>query len=483
MPPRGRANLWDRKLVRVARGLDHRRHGLALAAVATAAVCGGVAAQSPVDRGRLIERVECAGDPTQTFTLYLPPGYTPDTRRPVLFVFDPRGRGTLAAEIFRPGAERFGWIIASSNDTRSDGDWEPNRRAVAAMWPHVVQSYAVDPARIYAAGFSGGASVAWTLAANGAPLAGIVASGGPDLPDVKAPPSVAWFGAVGRADFNFLPVKTTAARFEAAGARWRFETFDGPHQWLPAELATRAIAWFDALAAQRTGATDPRVAAIASDELAEATTLKRSGRLLDARRAFATIARDYPGTASAEAAARAVAELEADPAFRRDHREAASHDERERHRIEGFLPVLKRLWAPELPPTVVFVRDLRIDELKRESAGSGYAADSARRSLEGIFVQVSFYIWRDFETAKAWERAAASLRIATAIHEDRPRLWVDLAAAEAMRRRTGPAMDALERAVQIGFRDAARLESDERFATLRGDDAFRALLARIRRES
>jgi predicted esterase len=448
--------------------------------------CGGIAAQTPIpappaQRGTLIERVPCAGDPTQTFTLYLPPGYTRETRWPVLFVFDPRGRGTAAAEIFRPGAERFGWILASSNDTRSDGPWEPNQRAVAAMWPHVLQSYAVDPDRIYAAGFSGGASVAWTLASNGAPLAGIIASGGPDLPDVKVPAGVGWFGAVGRADFNFLPVKTTAARFEQAGARWRLETFDGPHQWLPAELATRAMAWFDALALDRgAGENDRRLEERARDELAYASALKGSARLLDARRAFATIARDYPRTPSADTAASELAAFDADPAFRKAARDAIEIDERERDRIAGLLPVLKRLWTPELPPAVALVRDLRIATLRRNAAGSGYAAESARRSLEGIFVQVSFYIWREFETAKEWERAAASLRIATAIHDDRPRLWFDLAAAEAMRRRKGAALEALERAVELGFRDADRLQSDERFASLRDDDGFRELVARIK---
>jgi hypothetical protein len=34
-------------------------------------------------------------------------------------------------------------------------------------------------------------------------------------------------------------------------ARWRLEAFDGPHRWLPTELATRAIAWFGAVAATR----------------------------------------------------------------------------------------------------------------------------------------------------------------------------------------------------------------------------------------
>jgi hypothetical protein len=52
----------------------------------------------------------------------------------------------MAARIFKDAAERFGWIIA--DNTRSDGPWESNRRAVAAMWPDALMRYAVDERRI-----------------------------------------------------------------------------------------------------------------------------------------------------------------------------------------------------------------------------------------------------------------------------------------------------------------------------------------------
>ena len=39
----------------------------------------------------------------------------------------------LAAELFRAAAEAHGWILISSNDTRSDGPMEPNVKALQAM--------------------------------------------------------------------------------------------------------------------------------------------------------------------------------------------------------------------------------------------------------------------------------------------------------------------------------------------------------------
>src|SRR6266699_5733194 len=83
--------------------------------------------------GRLEERARSATDTSQTFALYLPPGYTTERRWPVLFVLDPRGRALLSLKLFQDAAARLGWVILSSYNTLSDGPPEPNVNAVNAM--------------------------------------------------------------------------------------------------------------------------------------------------------------------------------------------------------------------------------------------------------------------------------------------------------------------------------------------------------------
>ena len=438
----------------------------------------------PVARGVLVERVPCRSDPTQTYTLYLPSGYSADRTWPLLFVFDPRGRGTFAAEVFRDAAERYGWIIASSNNTMSDGDWEPNRRAVAAMWPDVRAAYAVDQRRLYAAGFSGGASLAWVMAANGAPLAGIIAAGGPDLPDTPVPKApLAWFGAVGRSDFNYLDASTTARRFERAGLRVRLEHFDGPHRWLPVELAGRALGWFEALAIARAlRAPDTRLlSTLADEELVHAGHLERAGFVTEACRVLEAVARDYPGTAAAATAVARVSDLQADPAFRRKVREERSQDDRERRRLDRIVRVLQHFPLADSLLTAQLAQELELSDLQTQAAGTGYPAASAQRSLETIFVQTSFYIWRDLQARRQWFRAAVALEIAVLIHADRPRLWVDLGAARAMQGHKRQALEALERAARLGFTNAAALRADARFEALRTNVRFEELLAQMTR--
>ncbi|HEX6973431.1 MAG TPA: hypothetical protein VF147_03465, partial [Vicinamibacterales bacterium] len=277
----------------------------------------------------------CPSDPTQTYTLYLPAGYTTARRWPLLFVFDPRGRGTVAAEIFREAAEKYGWIIASSNNTQSDGEWEPNRRAIAAMWPDVLSGYAVDPRRIYAAGFSGGAGVAWALARETGAIAGVIAAGAPN-PGTESPKPVktAWFGAAGRSDFNFLDAKAIDARIAQLGNPHRLEYFDGAHQWLPRPLAMRAVGWLESLA-MTNGLRTPDASlasAIATGELTAAQALEASGDLTGAYRTYAAIVGTYGGLADVAAARARVEALDRDDRYKRAARDEARADEREQAR-------------------------------------------------------------------------------------------------------------------------------------------------------
>jgi hypothetical protein len=57
-------------------------------------------------RGVLVEKVACAGQPDQSYALYLPSSYTPDRRWPVLYAFDARANGKRVAELFQAASWR-----------------------------------------------------------------------------------------------------------------------------------------------------------------------------------------------------------------------------------------------------------------------------------------------------------------------------------------------------------------------------------------
>src|SRR5688572_22193124 len=77
-------------------------------------------------RGQILEKVAVRTDPSETYALYLPSSFRSDRTWPILYAFDARSEGPFVAELFRAGAEKFGFIVASSNSSASDRPMEPN---------------------------------------------------------------------------------------------------------------------------------------------------------------------------------------------------------------------------------------------------------------------------------------------------------------------------------------------------------------------
>jgi predicted esterase len=452
------------------------------ATLATVFHAANLNAQGAPPSGVIVERVACPSDRSQTYTLYLPSAYNAAKKWPLLFVLDPRGRGTVAAEVFREAAERYGWIIVSSNNTTSDGEWEPNRRALSAMWPDVRRAYAVDDRRIYVTGFSGTATVASIVAETSKEVAGIIAVGAPERTDPKLPPkNVAWFGTSGRLDFNYTDTKRTGDRMARAGIVNRIEFFDGGHQWMPPNVAARALGWLE-LRAMKDGLRpkDTDLARrVIGEDLTYAKQLETAGQITEALSLYKSIASHYEGLGDGSSATARSTELEKDERVKSAIRDEQRIDSRERVTIAEIMKTLRALQEPEVPLAPHIITALKVPALRRTADGTGPEADSAKRLLEVLTVQTSFYIPREFERLKQFDRAALALEIATSAHPDRPYLWVELAAHRARMNQKSKALTALQRAVDAGYRDAAALESDPRFAQVRATPEFTELLRKI----
>ncbi|MCM2255359.1 MAG: hypothetical protein NDJ94_06765 [Vicinamibacteria bacterium] len=434
-----------------------------------AALAALLAATAP-QPGRIVDGLACPSDPRQTYALYLPTTYTPEKKWPLLFVFDPRGAGADAAEVFRAAAEELGVIVAASNDTRSDGPWEPNARAVRAMWPDVRAAYAVDERRIYAAGFSGGHTVAWLLAKDSGAVAGLVAVGGRLRAETRAdPPATAWYGLAGDADFNHLEMKAIAAGLQAAGRDHRLASFAGEHEWPPPGAATDALRWLE-LIALRDGrrAPDPAFVerALAAD-LARARAEEEAGALTAALRQHESIVASYHGVADTAASAAAAARLRASKEQQRVAKDERKWDAWEREQVAVTGAALARVAAREEAVVVAAAAaEVGIDTLLGRARRSGPEGAAARRVLSWLRVQSAFYLWRDLDGSGALRRAALMLGLACEITPERAVLHVRHATALAKAGDRKAALAALGRGLDAGFADRERLAAEPLLAPL-----------------
>ncbi len=454
------------------------------ACLALMASLASAQAPSGFPTGQVVERVSSQRDPTQTYALYLPGAYSPERRWPALLVMDPRGRAVVALELFREAAERYGWIVLSSYDTRSDGPADPNVRALDAMWPEVHLRFAVDPKRIYAAGFSGGAHLAWALGKPPGALAGVIASGGRFIPELLPQRATyASFAAAGDTDFNYQGTRKLDAALGEAGAHHRLEIFQGPHQWMPPELAALAVQWME-VQAMREGLRErdaQLVDAACRADLDAARALEASGQLLAAQRRFGAVVHSYAGLADVSQAEEASARVAASSACKAELKEEERWDVFE-GRYEGRLAqALGDLRSLDPPmPGKRLLAALDVAGLQRQAGLPGVAGTTARRILNRDFVQVAFYGPQELLAQHAIPQAIASLEVAVAIRPENETVWYNLACARSRGGQVKAALEALGRAVDLGFKDAALLASDPDLDAVRRREGFPLLLARLR---
>jgi len=200
-------------------------------------------------RGQIIDTVTCADDQTQSYALYLPSDYTPDRPWNLLLAFHPGARGRVFAEKYQAAAERFGYIVAASNNSRN-GSWDVTTAAVRAMSRDVGRRFAVDAQRVYLTGHSGGARVAMEVALGPNDIAGVIASSA-GFPDAEPRSSVRFpvFATAGTDDFNYLEMRRLDAKLTSPHY---LAVFDGGHTLPPDAVAVEALEWLE-LQAIRSG--------------------------------------------------------------------------------------------------------------------------------------------------------------------------------------------------------------------------------------
>lgn len=329
------------------------------------------AAQAP-DRGVPVERVVCAGDPSQTYALYLPSGYTPERRWSVIFAFHPAARGPLMVEKFRAAAEQYGYIVAASNNSRN-GSNDVSAAAAQAVSADVGRRFSIDPERVYLAGMSGGARVAMGIALANTRIAGVIASsaGFPDSrPRSKVPFAV--FGTAGTEDFNYMEMRLLDQRLASPHF---LAVFRGGHTLPPDDVAVDAVEWLE-LQAMKSGrrSRDEGLAArilekrrsriAASPDVAETVYLLRA------------LVEDFKGVLDVSSEGRRLDELLRQSDVKKALKNARESEDSEQRMLAEIFTLEAQLGSEAGDAALMTLRE-RLSRLSRTAAGD---ADTPGRS-------------------------------------------------------------------------------------------------------
>ncbi|HBY61471.1 MAG TPA: hypothetical protein DEH78_16740 [Solibacterales bacterium] len=306
----------------------------------------------------------------------------------------------------------------------------------------------------------------------GMPLAGVLISGG-GFPQTPVGSQVPFdlFAAAGTEDFNLLEVRGIVNIVARAKKPHRFAVFEGSHQWADAATMREAIEWFE-LRAMTGGRRTRDDALIAELWTRRVERVERVAGLLARQGELAALVRDFESLRDVGPQKRALEDLEKSKEFKEARRAQEKLEERERL-------IVDRLSALGGADGESQWRDEVARFRKMSAAGSDSDERRLARRLLGGQAVGAIEASRAAMQEKRYGEAARLLRRAVLLRPEAAGLHYELARALALAGDRQPALNELRAAVEAGFEDRARLAADPAFDRLRGDEAFRELLARI----
>ena len=283
--------------------------------------------------GTVIPKVATVANPEQSYALYIPKSYSARRLSSIIYAFDPGANGSDPVELMKDSAERYGYIVAGSNNSRN-GSWKIEAEAAQAMLKDTEKRLSIDGRRVYFAGFSGGARVAARLAQLCKCTAGVILNGAGFQPETSASPDArfAVFAAVGIYDFNYGEMVQLDDQLERLGYAHLLRRFDGPHQWAPENVMEEALAWLrlQAMKTGREARDDSFIAGQAAEESERAHHVEQLGDLYAAWKEYRQAAESIDGLGDGAALRARAVELEKDKAIREGaKREKRDFDEQE----------------------------------------------------------------------------------------------------------------------------------------------------------
>ena len=474
-----------------------RRASLAASILFILLLASATAAQAEeIAPGKIAPKVVCEADAAQTYALYLPPAYTPKARWPILYAFDPAARGALPVERFREAAEKYGYIVAGSNNSRN-GPWAPSATAMMAMMNDVAARFSTDTSRVYLTGFSGGARVACRAGIGlEGKVAGVIAcsAGFPSNMKPSATTPFVLFGTAGVDDFNYTEIKQLDQTLHGLGIPDRIEVFEGGHSWPPSEVCIHAIEWMEiqAMKSGRREKSEALVESLLAKGLERARAYEEAHNAYEAYLNYNAIAEEFKGLKDVNQTERKARELrnstEVKQAFKRES-DQQSEQSRRSAELYSLRSRLAQKWsdsADEPEGRSAARADLRrvLADLKKRSEAEEGTPDRAvaRRVLNDYFAY-SYETAMSLVNRKEYDQAASHLAIDAEAMPDNWRVLFTLASIYSLKGDKRKAIDFLKKAVESGFSNVAELENAEAFNPLRAEAAYTKIVEALKKKS
>jgi len=426
--------------------------------------------------GQVIPNVTCINDSTISYALFLPKNYDPTKRYPLIIAFDSHAAGKLPVDLFSHEAERFGYIVAGSNNSKNGVAWEITSGQYRIMRKDILQRLSIDTSRIYTAGFSGGSRVASSVAIFLGSISGVLgcSAGFPQL-DRPLSRKFSYLGIVGDEDFNFTEMEALDKGLDGVGFPHHLLVFNGKHAWPPAVVIPSVFSWLE-LDAMRQRLKDP-------DQVFIKNFAERCQSQADSLHLKNEIVAEYQQCLKAKDFLNGVSDISSflERIMRLSQTDQVKKQATEDDQIAEKETQLQQYYTTVISPQSETWWEA---EVKRLNGSAGNNLAKANRTMyKRVLSYLSLWAYMKSSGAlKAGDQQNAGyfIRIYAIIdptNAEAPYLEAGLFAAQG---KDDEALKSLNKAVDLGFNDLKRIQGDPAFTNLRGKAGYESILDRIR---
>lgn len=427
-------------------------------------------------KGQIIENVVNLTNASQSYALYLPSTYSTAKTYPVIYALDAHGTGKLPVSLYKDLAEKYGYILIGSNNSKNGTPWDESQAIASNLFSDSQLRLSINTDRVYLLGFSGGARVANGLCITNGAIAGVICCGAaaPAANNKDPRSNYTFLGICGNSDFNYIEMrKYDMVELAGRNVKHAFIEFDGKHEWPKAEVMNEAFLWTE-LGAMR---KDPKLKndafikeniLIYSDQIKKAQQNKKTIEVYNLVRRIInffdglTDLKEYydiynPLKANAEIDKNLKQE---EVAWRKEEDLKAFYS-------EAFQSKNIDWWKQETASMNKTVKNGKQDEVLMTKRILDYLSLVAymqttsalkQQNLPAAKMFCQIYLTVDPKNNEAHYLNAITLAI------------------EGKDKET---ISSLEKAVENGFKDISRLESDNVFIKLRETEEFKAILKKV----
>lgn len=438
--------------------------------------------------GKIIEKVTARKDDKQSYALYLPSSYTPAKPFPIIYAFDPGARGAMPVERFKEAAEKYGYIVVGSNNSRN-GPGVPLSQILNTLLDDTQSRLAIDGKRVYATGFSGGARVAGSLAFSlKGQIAGVIACGAGFPGEAKPAKDLpfSFYGIAGTEDFNLIEVRQLVRTLDALGATTHLAVFEGEHSWPPVAFCTEAVEWME-LQAMKTGRRnrdDKLIAELLAKQSKRMQADETANKTFDVFLQAAALAKDFQGLSNVTDFAAKAEQLKSSKEVKDGFKLEKNEEQLQQNYLRNLFTLRDRLRTDENPGAVMIELRTLIAGLQKKSDSDVPSSERsvARRTLGGAWVSLMEESAQD-RYSRRFADLAATLALAAEIRPANPQVFFNLARAQALASKRKEALDALKKAVEKGYANLEELKTNPDLETIRGDKTYKQLIETLSKKT